>query len=119
MNKSDIKLIIVILFISIATILFINLFSSADNNEALVYYENKVVLKIDMKINKKYIVKGYNGEVEIEVKDNKIRVKNEKSPLNICSKQGYVSNSYTPIICLPNKIVVKINNKDIVDSIVN
>jgi len=37
----------------------------------------------------------------------------------LCSKQGWVSNNYTPIICFFNKILIKINNKkDNVDTVV-
>ena len=54
---------------------------------------------------------GKNGtwkkqQVIIEVKDNRIRVKKETSPLHICSKQGYSKS--VPIICLPNKIIIKL-----------
>ena len=43
-----------------------------------------------------------------EVKDNKIRVKEEVSPRHLCSKEGYSD----VIVCLPNKIIVKVNRKD-------
>lgn len=110
MNKYDKRLIwIVLLFVLI--LLSIKLIFKSDSNYAYVYYENKVILEIDLRINKEYIVDGYNGEVLIEVRDRKIRVEKETSPLHICSKQGYVSDN-TPIICLPNKIIIKIENKN-------
>lgn len=98
-------LIFLIVFISIKLIL------KTDSNYAYVYYENKVILEIDLRINREYTVKGYNGDVLIEVKDKKIRVEKETSPLHICSKQGYVDDN-TPIICLPNKIIIKIESKN-------
>ena len=72
MNKSDIKLILIILIFSFLLLMFTN----KDNSSyAFVYYDNKEVLKIDLSINKEYSVDGFNGEVLIEVKDNKLRVK--------------------------------------------
>lgn len=109
MNKSD-KILILVVFILIIVLSIIKLLCFKTGNYANVYYENKVIKRIDLRIDSTYTVNGYNGEVVIEVKDNKIRVKEEKSPLHICSRQGFVSDS-TPIICLPNKIIIKIENK--------
>lgn len=48
------------------------------------------------------------GDMEIEIKDGKVRVSKEESPKNYCSKQGWVSSVATPIVCLPNAVVVTI-----------
>lgn len=56
------------------------------------------------------------GEMIIEIKDSKVRVSKEESPKNYCSKQGWVSSVATPIVCLPNAVVITIigeNNSDI------
>ena len=108
MNKSDIKLILIILIFSFLLLIFINVDKS---NYAFVYYDNKEVLKIDLSVNKDYSVEGFNGEVLIEVKDNKLRVVKEDSPLHICSKQGWVDNG--SIVCLPNKIVITFGNEEL------
>ena len=42
------------------------------------------------------------------MKDGKVRVEKENSPYHYCSIQGYVSDPATPIICLPNEVVVQI-----------
>lgn len=114
MNKSDLKLLIILISIIVLFFLLKYIYFS-NNNYAYVYYENNLIKTIDLSINKEYKVDGYNGEVIIEVKDKKIRVKKETSPLHICSKQGY-SNSI-PIICLPNKIIIKLVNNDEYDAI--
>ena len=117
MNKTDFKLIlfILIIFIIFATILNI---TKKKGNLAYVYYMDDVILKIDLNIDNKYSVNGENGIVKIEVKDKKIRVIEEESPLHLCSKQGYISNSYESIICLPNKIVIKIIDEVKLDGVV-
>lgn len=113
MNKSDIKLILIILIFSFLLLVFAN----KDNSSyAFVYFDNKEILKIDLSINKEYVVQGFNGDVLIEVKDNKLRVKEEDSPLHICSKQGFVNRGQ--IVCLPNKVVITFGNDEI-DTIVS
>ena len=56
--------------------------------------------------------------MKIEVKNKKIRVITENSPLHLCSKQGFISKSYETIVCLPNKIVIKIENDKNLDGVV-
>ena len=117
MNKNDFILIFILLSVSLV-ILFIFNVTKKEGNIAKVYYENNVVLTIDLNIDNIYYVEGDNGQIEIEVKDKKIRVKEENSPLHLCSKQGYISKSYETIVCLPNKIVIKIEDDIKLDGVV-
>ncbi len=50
-------------------------------------------------------------------KENKIRVKKENSPNHICSKEGYISDSSRTLVCLPNKIIIKITNDNTDDKL--
>lgn len=106
MNKNDIVLISLLL---IGTLLFIVMFQSSSGNQALVYYENELILTIDLnKEETNYKVLGALGEVQILAGNGKIKVVSEQSSKHLCSKQGYISAPYEEIICLPNKIVIKI-----------
>ena len=120
MNKSD-KLLLLILFIIIVISCIIMVLIRNDNpKNALVYYEDNLVLTIDLSKKGKstYTVDGKLGDVVIEKKDSKVRVINETSPNHICSKQGYISESYEVLVCLPNKVVIKIDSQDEIDTIV-
>ena len=120
-NKNDFKLIIIILIFSIIGILTLNLFKNNNSKIAKVYYNSELILEIDLsnKEEKEYTVKGYNGDVKIITKDGKIKVNSEKSPLHLCSKQGYIENTHESIVCLPNKIVIEIeDNKNEIDTVV-
>ena len=109
MNKNDIKLIGIILVIIIIIFILINT-NNNKGNVVEVYYDNKLILEKDF--DNTYVVEGYLGEVEIEVKDRKVIVLKENSPRHICSKEGYISDSSKPLICLPNKIIIKITDKE-------
>lgn len=114
MNRQDVILIICILIIcALIYVVGLNV-NSKGPTKANVYYDNKVVLSLDLSIEqtKEYTVKGYNGDVVIETQKNKIRVKKETSPLHLCSKQGWVSSTTESIVCLPNKIVIKLESAD-------
>lgn len=110
MNKSDIKLIIIIILIAIIVLFMIAILNNDSSKKALVYYDNDLVLTIDLSDNEQeeYVVDGYNGPVKIIVSDGKIKVEEEDSPLHLCSKQGFIEQTYETIVCLPNKIIIKI-----------
>ena len=110
MNKSDLKLIGIVLVIAIMILFMIALSNDKNNKKAIVYYDNEIVKEIDLTIKEKkeYTVEGYNGDVKIVAEDGKIKVDTEKSPLHLCSKQGFIDKTYESIVCLPNKIIIKI-----------
>jgi hypothetical protein len=112
-NESDIRLIFVLFVIISISFIFISLSKDNTHKKAIVKHNNDIVLTIDLSIDKEYLVKGDQGDVKIVVKDNRIRVEEENSPLHLCSKQGYISESYETIICLPNKISIEIESDDI------
>jgi len=117
MNKSDIKLIVILGIIVLGIFIFVNI-TKEEGSIAEVYFEDNLVLTIDLNIDSEYTVDGELGDVVLEVKDKKIRVKSENSPRNICSKEGYIGDSSRTLICLPNKIIVKIVGETEIDGVV-
>lgn len=122
MNKNDIVLIICTVFIALILWLFLNNVNQNKATKAYVYYDSKLVKTINLTNNKlvKYEVDGYNGKIIIESKLNQIRVKEEISPQHLCSKQSWVSNTIETIVCLPNKVIIKLasSKKSQIDAIV-
>ena len=117
MNKSDIKLVIILLVIIICIFIVINI-TKEKGSTAHVYYEDKLLLTIDLNIDGEYTVDGELGDVVLEVKDKQIRVKEENSPKNICSKEGFIGDSSRILVCLPNKIIIKIVGNMEIDGVV-
>lgn len=117
MNKSDIKLLIILSIVIISIFFVINI-TKKGGTIAEVYYEDELVLTIDLNIDKEYIVDGELGDVVLEVKNKQIRVKEENSPKHICSKEGFIGDSSRTLICLPNKIIVKIVGEANIDGVV-
>ena len=71
MNKNDLKLVGVLLIIIIIFFIIINI-TKKEGKTAVVYYEDKEILKIDLNTNKEYTVKGYLGDVVLEVKNKSV-----------------------------------------------
>lgn len=101
------KLVLFLVLFILVFFLLKNINSSKDK-VANVYYNDELIKTISLNEDGLYTVLGDNGDVVIEVLDNKIRVIEENSLKNLCSKQGYSDI----IVCLPNKIVIKVENAD-------
>lgn len=117
MNRADKTLIVCVMLV--AMLLCVPLFSNTKSGEyASVKVKQKEVLRISLNKNAKYEVDGKLGKVHIQVKNGAIRVYQENSPHHYCSKQGYVSDSNIPIVCLPNETVVQIEKESSQDTVI-
>lgn len=111
MNKYDKRFVVILVVIVLCfylPMLIHNIIQPSSQREVVVYYKDQEILRQKLSVDNKYVVDGTLGDVEIEVKDGKVRVEKENSPYNICSIQGWVDSSAIPIVCLPNDIVVRI-----------
>lgn len=116
-NKIDIIIFIITIIIIITTLFSANYIKKISAGEILyvninIDGETKFTYKLneDKTITlKKEDYPTLLGEMVIEIKDKKVRVSKEKSPYNYCSKQGWVEDVATPIICLPNAVIVTIS----------
>lgn len=53
--------------------------------------------------------KGEMGMIKVEIKDKKAKVIESSCPLKICMKKGWIKNKGEQIICVPNRVVIRIN----------
>lgn len=116
LNKWDIALIVSTIVLSIGLYFCLNLFVDNDASVAHVYYDNKLVASLDLNLDDTVtLLKSKYPELladlEVEVKDGKVRISKETSPNNICSKQGWSNSSTKPLVCLPNKVYVQIESE--------
>lgn len=73
-----------------------------------VQHGNEIVKEFDPMENQVYHIDGDCGGLEVEVKDGKWHVINEKCPNHVCAQMGWMSteDSLFPITCLPNNIII-------------
>lgn len=114
MNRTDKIFIGIVILTSIALFFSVGFLADSiniDNAYAIVTFRDKEALRINMNEDGLYPFKGEEGPMVIEVANGAIRVKEEVSPLNYCSKQGWVSTTNTPIVCLPNSVMIIVHNQ--------
>ena len=112
--KFDIFLIILLVGALIAWLVVWIATSSNDKKKAVIEYNNEVVLELSLSENKQIRLKELsNGktleyEMLIVVEDGTIRVEENECPNHDCIKEGKKDKIGDVIICLPNKIVIKV-----------
>ena len=88
---------------------------SESGNVAYVYHNGEEIAKLplDGSTDGKIItIKDDDGnENVIEVTDSRIHMKSASCKDQLCVKMGYREHEDTPIVCLPNKVVIIIKEK--------
>lgn len=123
-NKHDIFVYILSFLLVVCLLVVSNVITSKAEGKikyAIVTIEGKQKFKLDMSEDKELILKkdkypSLLGEMIIEIKNNRVRVKKEESPLHYCSMQGWVDSVATPIVCLPNAVVITIMGQEVPDN---
>jgi len=73
-----------------------------------IYQNNNLLCKEP--ISKNQELKFHNFTVEI--KDNKVRMKESHCPYKICVHTGWISKPYQQIVCVPNRVLIKITSEE-------
>ena len=123
-NKYDIFIYVLSFILIIGLLIVSNVVTSQAEGKikyAIVTIEGKQKYKLNMSEDKEIVLTkdkypSLLGEMIIEIKDNKVRVKKEESPLHYCSMQGWVDSVAKPIVCLPNAVVVTIMGQEVPDN---
>jgi hypothetical protein len=110
-TKIDLVLIILVLFLSTSSIIWVSvnrIKQSPLPKVASIYQENMKLQEIDLE--KDGITSILNGKMKIEVKSGKIRILDSDCPQKICVKMGWIDNSGQTIVCIPNHVLIEIKS---------
>ncbi|WP_099191833.1 NusG domain II-containing protein [Tepidibacter mesophilus] len=116
MRRGDIIIILLVVIISIGGMVSVNKVSvDMDKKYVVIKVENETVQKIlvDNKTEGIYKFRFNNEYGYVEVKNGRARmIEMDKRicPRKICSEIGWIDKQYQSIVCLPNKILVKIES---------
>lgn len=108
------------LVVVLTAVLFLVFKINNVNNSDLyvyVYVESKLIDRLSLAVDAKKVYKQadypiFLGDIELEIKNRKVQVEKETSPLNLCSIKGYTDQAGTPVICLPNSFYFVIMGAD-------
>lgn len=101
---NDIILNILIIIVCISVPICFSLFSADKEKSVVVSVDGKVVKEISLSENAVFEVNG----VTVEIKDGKAKVTHSDCPDRLCMDMKKAENVGDSIICVPNKVSVKI-----------
>ena len=100
--------VVAIVFFSLLALLLTG--NIKNGNTACIYSGGKLVKTIELSTaeNQTFTISGGDGGCNtIEIKDGTIGVTQADCPDKICVEHGELKSSASPIVCLPNKVVIK------------
>lgn len=127
MNKKDYKLkfckydliaiLIVIALIILSSFVFWKVVGTEEGSRVVVYEDGKVIREIPLTEETEFVVEGLYTN-KIAVRDGKAAVIESDCPGGDCMHSGWISESGRSIICLPNRVEVRIEGESDVDFVV-
>ena len=115
MKKGDVILIALLAVLGMSSWLYINSLKS-DRVTALVLQDGVVIHEIDLStVEEPWQVRvddGQGGYNIIEVERGRIRVVEANCPEQVDVLQGWISEPHQSLVCLPHRLVVKIQAQE-------
>lgn len=92
------------------------LFISSVSSQSMIvgiYKDGSLVEKIDLNVvtgEREITLSGEYGDNVILISNGHIKMKSADCPDKLCVNHGELKSSSSPIVCLPNKVVIKFEN---------
>lgn len=113
-SKIIIGILGLIILLSVVAILFIANHKSSGGQTAIIKVDGKVVKSIDLSTITDPVTftveNGRGGINTIQAENGKIAITHANCPDQLCVERGFITNSLLPTVCLPNGVVVQIEN---------
>ena len=119
-NLMDKKTLFWILLFSVLAIAAAGAFFALKNTgaaelEAQIYLDGELLRTIDLNavaVPYEFTVETERGVNTVYVEHGAISVRSADCPDQICVRQGRISDSLVPIVCLPHRLVIQIQGAD-------
>ncbi|MGN1135225.1 MAG: NusG domain II-containing protein [Oscillospiraceae bacterium] len=117
-KPSDIVIAVIAAAILAAVLIFRGI-AEPNGSSAAVFCSGEQIAALPLETDGVYPFDEYG--VTVEVKNRSVRVINSDCPDKICEKTGFISSSAQTIVCLPNRISVRIigNTDSNIDVVLN
>jgi len=116
LSRGDKALIVILLLLAVAGLFLIrSIVPSGD--VAMVETDGRTFCRLDLSVDARRTVPGPLGQTVIEVRDGRIRIADSPCPHKICVRTGWIGRSGRMIVCLPNRVVVRIEGDAGVDAV--
>ena len=111
MKKADFLIIFIVL---ICSVLIYFSPTKQENYKILIYVNGKLKNEIDYNdsLNEKFTVSSEFGKNVVKIDKNGVKVTESTCADGLEIKQGYINKKGQSLICLPNRLVIKLKSGD-------
>lgn len=102
-----------ILIISTASLAFLNL--KPTGSFVVIVRDGKIIERLDLSksLDRSFTITAANGsENTISIKNGKISISSATCPDQTCVHMGELQNEASPIVCLPNKLIIRFDGTE-------
>ncbi len=112
MKKKDFILIFIVLLV-IATTFGINYFINAKSGENIeIYVDNELYKTYSIDDDDEIKIKSEEGYNIVKIHDHGVEITEASCPDKVCVNSGFITKPSESIVCLPNKVHIKIKTHD-------
>ncbi len=90
---------------------------SIRGDNVIIQVEGKNFSRFSLSENRTVKVYGPLGISILEIKNGKVRMFSSPCPDKLCVREGYISKPGQMIICVPNRVIVKIEGRANLDAL--
>lgn len=109
-RRNDIILVVVLVVLSLSALLIFNL-KKSDGKSVSVLVDGKEAYSLPLSKNSETEIKSKGGSNILVIEDGKAFVKQASCPDKICKNHAKISKVGETIVCLPNRVTVKVTSK--------
>ena len=115
-GKSPVKLDIVKLLVGIAAGIFVVslgislwIFRPSEANVVEIVSDGEILYTIDLSEaeNQELVISYHDSSNTVKIENGDIRVQEAECPDRTCVKMGKLSSESLPIVCLPNRLIIR------------
>lgn len=108
LNKNDILLIIVVIFLSVCALIGYRLFYHQSGSFVQVTVDGKVYKELPLDEDNIIIIEGKGGTNKLSIHNGYADMTDADCPDKLCVKQKKIHYNGESLICLPHKVVVTV-----------
>ncbi len=103
------------LFVAMCILSILFFFPQDRADEAEIWSEGRLLYRVSLKEDTQFVIESSRGSNTVTVENGKIAVTQATCPDHYCMKRG-ACNAAPDIICLPNQLVIKFTDKQVLDA---
>jgi hypothetical protein len=87
-------------------------YRTGGTDTVVVQVDGEEVIRASLAEDQRFWVDGPLHRAEIEIKDKRVRVVDSPCEKKICVRTGWIHKPYQTIICVPNRVVIRLLGSD-------